>query len=783
MAQAGGLFNEEQLSCSICLDVLKDPVTIPCGHSYCMNCIKTCWDLDDDTGVYSCPQCRESLTTRPILRKNTILAGMAEELKSGLKDAPLGQCYAGPEDVACDVCTGRKQKAVKSCLVCLASYCETHLKIHGDLNPGNLHNVVDATKRLQENICPRHKKLREVYCRTDRRFICYLCGMDEHKSHDTVSAATERTEKEEQLGATQSKFQQRIQEREKELQDLRQAVQSLKRSAQVAVEDSERIFTELIRSIERRRSEVKELIRAQEKAEVSRAEGLLERLEQEIAELRRRDTELEQLSHTDDHIHFLQRFQSLCDSPGPGDLPRITVSANVSFKTMTKSVSKLNERLEDVCKEELVKISESVKEVHIAFSAISGSEKPETSEEEQGKACIPVQGGSCGNASAGKDFNSWDLSTNATLPPPYYPSCGYGTSGIPGAPKPLSYVPYRERTEKQEQLGATQSKFQQRIQEKEKELQDLRQAVPSLKRSAQAAVEDSERIFTELIRSIERRCSEMKELIRDQERAEVSRAEGLLERLEREIAELKRRDAELEQLLHTKDHIHFLQRFPSVCDSPEPGDLPSVAFSPNVSFETMKKSISKLSEQLEDVFKEELLKISESVNSSSEKQETSEEDQPAEEQGEAHTPKQGTSSGDSPAVKEGHIVSLVNSGSEKQETSEEDQPAEEQREAHTVKQGTSSGDCPAVKEGHTVSSVNSGSEKQETSEEDQPAEEQREAHTPKQGTSSGDCPAAGKQFKSAGARAFGVPPSPSPFSSPSSKLLHRQRPYTRPESP
>ena len=72
-------------------------------------------------------------------------------------------------------------------------------------------------------------------------------------------------------------------------------------------------------------------------------------------------------------------------------------------------------------------------------------------------------------------------------------------------------------------------------------------------------MEDSERIFTEMIRSIERRCSEVKELIRAQEKAEVSRAEGLLKRLEQEIAELKRRDAELEQLSHTEDHIHFLK--------------------------------------------------------------------------------------------------------------------------------------------------------------------------------------------------------------------------------
>ena len=78
-------------------------------------------------------------------------------------------------------------------------------------------------------------------------------------------------------------------------------------------------------------------------------------------------------------------------------------------------------------------------------------------------------------------------------------------------------------------------------------------------RSADAAVADNDRCFKDLIRSIERRRFEVKQLIRDQEKAEVSRAEGLLKRLEQEIAELKRRDAELGQLSHTEDHIHFLQ--------------------------------------------------------------------------------------------------------------------------------------------------------------------------------------------------------------------------------
>ncbi|XP_035271072.1 tripartite motif-containing protein 16-like [Anguilla anguilla] len=362
MAEAGVLLDQDQFSCPICLDLLKDPVTVPCGHSYCLGCIKGYWDQDAHTGVYSCPQCRETFTPRPDLRKNIMFAEVVEKLKkTGLQAAPPAHCYAGPGDVVCDFCTGRKRKAVKSCLVCLASYCETHLQPHYESPAFKKHKLVKATGNLQEKICSHHDKLLEVYCRTDQQCICYLCTMDEHRGHDTVSAAAERTEKQKQLGATQREFQQRIQEREKKLQDLRQAVQAFKQSAQAAVEDSERIFTELISFIERRRSEVKELI----KAEVSRAEERLERLEQEMAELRRRDAELEQFSRTEDHIHFLQSCQSLCALPGPGDLPRITVSPHVSFEALRKSVSELKERLEDVCKEELIRVSGEAKEVNI----------------------------------------------------------------------------------------------------------------------------------------------------------------------------------------------------------------------------------------------------------------------------------------------------------------------------------------------------------------------------------------------------------------------------------
>ncbi|XP_058872580.1 tripartite motif-containing protein 16-like [Acipenser ruthenus] len=362
---ASKVWSEDRFSCPVCLELLKDPVAIPCGHSYCMGCIKNCWDQTDHTGVYSCPQCRKTFTPRPDLCRNTMLAEVVEKLKKTGLNPPPAQSYAGPGDVPCDFCTGRKFKAVKSCLTCLASYCETHVKPHYEGAAFKRHKLINAIGDLEQKLCAEHQKVLEVFCRTDQTCVCVLCTDEDHKSHDTVSAEKERTGKQKQLGETQIEIQQRIQERLKEIEELKQAVETLKRSACIEIKESEKIFTELIRSIEKIHTEVIELIGANEKAAVNQAEGRMKKLEQEIAELRRRNTELKQLSETEDHIHFLQNFQSLCAPPGAGDLPSITVNTDISFGAVRKAVSELKDHIVDFCKGELVKITTTVNEVAV----------------------------------------------------------------------------------------------------------------------------------------------------------------------------------------------------------------------------------------------------------------------------------------------------------------------------------------------------------------------------------------------------------------------------------
>ncbi|KAM4539288.1 E3 ubiquitin/ISG15 ligase TRIM25-like [Odontesthes bonariensis] len=364
MAQKGDQLDRESFSFSICLDLLKDPVTIPCGHSYCRSCIKAHWDGEEQRGIHSCPQCRQTFKPRPVLGKSTILADLVEQLKK--TGPPADHCYAGPEDVACDVCSGRKLKATKSCLICLASFCEKHLQPHYDSAPLRKHKLVEPSKKLQENICSVHGEVMKMFCLTDQKSICYLCSVEEHKGHDTVSAAAERTERQRELEGSRQQIQQRIQDAEKDVKLLQQQqLEAIHRSADKTVEHSQKIFNELIRLLQKRSSDVKQQIRSQQEAEGSRVKELQEKLEQEITELKRKDAELKQISHTEDHSQFLHSCPSVAALSESPHSSSIKIRLLRHFEDVTAAVSELRDKLQDILTEEWTNISLRVTEVDV----------------------------------------------------------------------------------------------------------------------------------------------------------------------------------------------------------------------------------------------------------------------------------------------------------------------------------------------------------------------------------------------------------------------------------
>lgn len=195
MATASDLLTEE-FTCPVCLELLNDPVTVACGHSFCRECLESYWGQTDHTEC-CCPQCRETFTPRPVLRRNTLLAGVLEKVKTtqAFKVPVPGPGYAGPGDVSCDSCTRLKFKAEKFCLVCLANFCDIHLKPHRDGEAFKRHSLVDPVQNPGERFCPHHESLLKLFCRTDQTCICWLCTDQEHRSHDTVLAESAWAEK------------------------------------------------------------------------------------------------------------------------------------------------------------------------------------------------------------------------------------------------------------------------------------------------------------------------------------------------------------------------------------------------------------------------------------------------------------------------------------------------------------------------------------------------------------------------------------------------------------
>ncbi|XP_026111822.1 E3 ubiquitin/ISG15 ligase TRIM25-like [Carassius auratus] len=306
----------EEIQCSICLDVFTDPVTTPCGHNFCKICLNKCWD---NSQTCSCPYCKEAFKQRPDLKINTTLRELVDHYK---KKSPE---TLKTTEVLCDICEERKLKALKSCLVCQSSYCETHLERHLRVAGLKKHKLMDPVSNMEDYICQKHERPLDLFCRDDQTCVCSICTVTDHKNHNTVAIEEDSEEKKTELMKTQKDVQQMILNRIKKIQDI-------KHSAEVR----KRFYTELL-----------EMMKEQQNAAEKQEQELIEEMEQEITELKMRNTELEQLSHTEDHLHLLQINSSLCSSRNTRNWPEISMKTDESLETLRRDLTQLKDTIDE----------------------------------------------------------------------------------------------------------------------------------------------------------------------------------------------------------------------------------------------------------------------------------------------------------------------------------------------------------------------------------------------------------------------------------------------------
>ncbi|XP_028670670.2 E3 ubiquitin/ISG15 ligase TRIM25-like [Erpetoichthys calabaricus] len=357
MAAAKPFLSTDLYSCSVCLEVLKEPVTIPCGHSYCLQCINKHWDRSGLMGSYNCPQCRMDFHPRPQLHQNTTLTNLIQDLKKEgvIRDPP--QKNAGPGNLSCDVCPGKKWKASKTCM---ASFCKTQLKLRLESQAFGRHKLDEPTRYLEEKLCSKHQRVLEMFCRTDESLICSVCAITEHKSHDIRTLEEETAERKCQLVSKAKEVKRRILEKETKVAKLKKFSKTIQKSAKKKEQEHEETINALLQSIERLTSEVSEVIRDHERREVRKAEELINILGKDIEVLQSREAKMAEFSKIDDHIHFLKRSCHVCVPPADGNAPNITVRADFLPETQKKKLSGVKRSLQKITGKEFVKSKKTI---------------------------------------------------------------------------------------------------------------------------------------------------------------------------------------------------------------------------------------------------------------------------------------------------------------------------------------------------------------------------------------------------------------------------------------
>uniref|UniRef100_UPI0037E963B2 E3 ubiquitin-protein ligase TRIM21-like n=1 Tax=Semicossyphus pulcher TaxID=241346 RepID=UPI0037E963B2 len=346
MSAASCLLTEDQFLCSICLDVFTDPVSTPCGHNFCKTCITQHWDVNVSC---QCPNCQKVFYTRPELQVNTFISEVAAQFRQSAQQKASSssseQRVSKPGEVPCDVCTGTKLKALKSCLVCLASYCETHLEPHLKKSGLKRHQLIDPVENLEGRMCEKHDKLLELFCKTDQMCVCMLCTVLDHKTHDVVPLKAGYEGKKAELGKTEAETQEMIQKRRLKIQEIKRSVELSNQNADREIAEGVQVFTALMESVERSQAELVHTIKEELRKTEKQAEGFIKELEQEISELEKRSSEVEQLSRSEDHLHLLQSFTSLNAAPPTKDWTEISVCPPSYEGTVVRAVNQLEETL------------------------------------------------------------------------------------------------------------------------------------------------------------------------------------------------------------------------------------------------------------------------------------------------------------------------------------------------------------------------------------------------------------------------------------------------------
>ncbi|XP_075132036.1 E3 ubiquitin/ISG15 ligase TRIM25-like [Leptodactylus fuscus] len=308
MASAG---LRKELDCSICLSLYTDPVTLRCGHNFCRGCIDQVLNTQEGSGVYFCLECREEFRERPVLQRNITLRNVVEDFLSTHREDAI---------ICCTYCIHSPVPAVRSCLMCEASFCDQHLRVH---SKGPEHVLTEPSTDLKKRKCPVHKKVLEYYCTEDSACICVSCSLaGKHRGHrvEMLDEASEKKKK--KLKDVLQKLTTKREKTEERVQSLEERRRKAQEKASGEAERVTALFIDIRGRLHNLEKKILSKISRQDEQRSRSLSYLICKLEIKKDELSRKMRHIEELCKMSDPLTVLQDPDTgdLCDpEEGGGD--------------------------------------------------------------------------------------------------------------------------------------------------------------------------------------------------------------------------------------------------------------------------------------------------------------------------------------------------------------------------------------------------------------------------------------------------------------------------------
>lgn len=281
-----------ELLCSICMEIYTDPVTLPCGHSFCRDCITRTWEHQEYIRTNKCPECMKTYQRRPELKRNLRLHNIAEAFREQEEN-----------EVFCTYCDS-PVPAVKSCLTCEISMCDDHLRKH---NKTVEHTLEAPIPSLGKHVCPAHKKTLVYYCAQDSTCICATCHLvGEHIGHPVEPLDEVSRKKKEKLRNLLEKVSLERQEAEKRVQSLKDHNRNVEDTTASVIVKVVALISGIRRQLDKLENKVLGEISKQEQQISKSVSNIIWQLEIEKKKMVQKMCQIQKLCDTTDPLSFLE---------------------------------------------------------------------------------------------------------------------------------------------------------------------------------------------------------------------------------------------------------------------------------------------------------------------------------------------------------------------------------------------------------------------------------------------------------------------------------------------